>query len=160
MLGLKASCYAPVSGPYILQIWSVNYTSCFGHFPIYGQCLYYNIPSTVNILRHVQKFMNYYYLRLSFGIFWRIKKLLLCNKKFFKIPCHIFVLFLPKNIKTNYLIKTVTWEWWGVESCPILCWIAFLMLYWLLYNTSLSFRWRDFVLKCLVSAVLQYLNRR
>ena len=52
----------------------------------------------------------------------------------------IFVyLFCPKSGAIYFLKTLVTQEWLVVESCPTPSWIAFLMLYRLVYNIRSHF---------------------
>ena len=46
-------------------------------------------------------------------------------------------LFFPKNSKTDFRKSSITLEWLVVDSCPTPHWIAFLMLYWLVWNIDL-----------------------
>ena len=63
-------------------------------------------------------------------------KPLFFDEKLFKI---LLYSFSSQNC-TIYVRKTsVTQEWLVVESCPTPCWIAFLMLYGLVYNIRTYF---------------------
>ena len=67
-----------------------------------------------------------YFLEAKIVILWRkiVENLL------------IFVyLFCPKNGTIDFTKTFITQEWLVVESCPTPRWIAFLMLYRLVYNT-------------------------
>ena len=134
----------------MLQLWSVNYICqiCklhiyFGHVQNFGQYLHLSVfgkqwkfPTSsfcLNMLYSyfTQKciFMHFLEVVLSL-VFWRkiVQNLL------------IFVYsFRPNNRTIDFTKTFITQEWLFVESCPTPRWIAFLMLYPLVYNIRSRF---------------------
>ena len=82
-----------------------------------------------------------------FCTFWRLKILTLWRKIVQNLIMFVY-LFCTKNNAIDFTKNFITQEWLVVESCPVPCWIEFLMLYQLVY--TLSFQWTNFGLKCLL----------
>ena len=98
--------------------------------------------------------VSYFYMLCSyftrncifFGTFWKLKIFVLWQKFFENLL--IFVsLFYPKNGAIDSTKTFLTKEWLVVESCPTSHWIAFLMLYRLVYNIRSHFN--ELILKYL-----------
>ena len=70
--------------------------------------------------------------------FWRLKVLVLWRKTVQNLLIFVY-LFCPKNSTTELTKTFITQEWLVAESCPTPCWIAFLMLYRLVYNIHSCF---------------------
>ena len=73
-----------------------------------------------------------------FCTFWRLKILVLWQKIVQNLLIFVY-LFCPKNSTTDFTKTFITQEWLVVESCPTHCWIAFLMLYRLVFNIHSHF---------------------
>ena len=73
-----------------------------------------------------------------FCTFWRLKILVLWRKIVQNLLIFVY-LFCPKNSTTDFTKIFITEEWLVVESCPTPRWIAFLMLYRLVYNIRSHF---------------------
>ena len=73
-----------------------------------------------------------------FCTFWRLKILVLWRKIAQNLLIFVY-LFCPKNSTTDFTKTFITQEWLVVESCPTPRWIAFLMLYRLVYNIRSHF---------------------
>ena len=90
-------------------------------------------------------------ITVFFCTFWRLKTLVLWQKVVQDLV--IFAhLFCPKKSINESKKSSVTQERLVVESCPIPRWIAFLMLYCLVYNLRSYelLQWTTFGLKCLL----------
>ena len=68
-----------------------------------------------------------------FGTFWRLKTLILWRKIVQNLLVCVY-LFYPKNSNCS-----ITQERLVLESCSTPRWIAFLMLYWFVYNIRSDF---------------------
>ena len=68
-----------------------------------------------------------------FCAFWRLKILVLRGKIVENLLIFVY-LFCPKNGAIDFTKTLITKERLVAESCPTTCWIAFLMLYRLVYN--------------------------
>ena len=73
-----------------------------------------------------------------FCTFWRLKILVLWRKIVENLLIFVY-LFCPKNGAIDFTKILITQERLVVESCSILRWIAFLMLYQLVYKISSHF---------------------
>ena len=73
-----------------------------------------------------------------FCTFWRLKILVLWGKIVENLLIFVY-LFCPKNGAIDFTKTFITQEWLVVESCPTPRWIAFLMLYRLVYNIRSHF---------------------
>ena len=145
----------------MLQFWSVSYVCqvCkshiyFGYVQNFGQYLHLSIlgkqwkfPTSsfcLNMLHSyfTQKCIFMYFLEVVLNLaLWRkiVQNLL------------IFVYsFRPNNRTIDFTKTFITQEWLEVESCPTPRWIAFLILYRLVYNIRSRFNELIFGLKCLV----------
>ena len=89
----------------------------------------FSINSEIGLLLALVKYVVLpFYSKLYFLYFLEAKNLL------------IFVyLFCPKNGSIDFTKAFITQEWLVVESCPTPRWIAFLMLYRLVYNIRSHF---------------------
>ena len=72
-----------------------------------------------------------------FCTFWRLKILVLWLKIVQNLLIFVY-LFCPKNGTTDFTKTFITQEWLVIESCPTSHWIAFLMLYRLMYALILA----------------------
>ena len=70
--------------------------------------------------------------------FWRLNTLVLWRKIVQNLLIFMY-LFCPKNNTIDSRNTSITQERLVVESCPTTRWIAFLMLYQLVYNTRSDF---------------------
>ena len=133
----------------MLQFWSVNYICqvCklyfyFGHVRNFGQYLY------LSVFSKQWKCTTFSFCEICciaillktvfFGTFWRLKILVLWQKIVENLLIFVY-LFFPKNSTTDFTKTFITQEWLVVESCPTHCWIAFLMLYRLVFNIHSHF---------------------
>ena len=73
-----------------------------------------------------------------FCTFWRLKILVLWRKIVENLLIFVYS-FCPKNGAIDFTKTFITQEWLVVESCPTPLWIAFLMLYRLVYNVRSHF---------------------
>ena len=73
-----------------------------------------------------------------FCTFWRLKILVLWRKIVENLLIFVY-LFCPKNGAIDFTKTFITQEWLVVENCPTPRWIAFLMLYRLVYNIRCHF---------------------
>ena len=73
-----------------------------------------------------------------FYTYWRLKTLTLRQKVVQNLLIFVY-LFCPKGRAIDSRITCLTKEWLVVESCVLPHWIAFLMLYWLVYNIRSHF---------------------
>ena len=122
----------------MLKFWSVNYICqvCklyfyFGHVRNFGQYLYLSIFS-----KHwkCRTFCVAILLKTVFCCtFWR-QKILILRRKIVENLLIFVYLFCPKNSSINFTKTFITQEWLVGETCPTPRWIAFLMLYRLVYN--------------------------
>ena len=128
----------------MLKFWPVKYISqvCqlyffFGNVLNFGQCLYLSVFSKQwkFLLLALVKYMLYSHFTQNciFCIFWRLKILVLWRKIVENLLIFVY-LFCPKNDAIDFTKTFITQEWFVVESCPTPRWIAFLMLYRLVYN--------------------------
>ena len=62
-----------------------------------------------------------------------------CDKILFKTFLYLFIYFAQKDGTYDSRKTSITQEWLFVESCPTLHWIAFLMVYRLVYNIRSHF---------------------
>ena len=71
---------------------------------------------------------------VSFYNFSSLSKLLYCDKKLLKI--FLFLCIILSKITTELVLEKLSnfRKWLTVESCPTACWIAFSMLYQLVYS--------------------------
>ena len=90
-----------------------------------------------------------------FCTFWRLKILVLWRKIVENLLIFVY-LFCPKNGAIDFTKTFITQEWLVVESCPTPLWIAFLMLYRLVYNIRSHFNelilaWSAYLTICVFS---------
>ena len=134
----------------MLQFWSVNYIYqvCklhiyFEHVQNFGQYLYLSILSKqlkfptfsfcLNICRIAILLKS-----IFLCTFWRLKILALWRKIAQNLLIFAY-LFRPKNRTIDFTKTFMNQQWLAVESCPNPRWIAFLMLYRLVYNIRSHF---------------------
>ena len=131
----------------MLKLWSVNYIChvcklyfCFGHVRNFGQYLYLSVFNEQWKLVALVKYMLYSHFTENciFCTFWRLKILVLWRKIVENLLIFVY-LFCPKNGAIDFTKTFITQEWLVVESCPTPRWIAFLMLYRLVYNIRSHF---------------------
>ena len=75
---------------------------------------------------------------VCFCTFWRVK-LLIVGQKFIKFFLYFCIYFVEKYSTISFRKTLITQEWLLLQSYPTPRWIAFLMLYWLVYNINSQF---------------------
>ena len=133
----------------MLKFWSVNYICqvCklyfyFGHVRNFGQYLYLSVfnKQWKCLLLALVKYMlcSHFTQNCIFGTFWRLKILVLWEKIVENLIIFLY-LFSLKNGAIDFTTTFIIQEWLVLESCLTPRWIAFLMLYWLVYNIRSNF---------------------
>ena len=125
----------------MLKFWSVNYICqvCklyfyFGHVQNFGQYLYLSVFRYMLDICCVAILLKTVFCCTS----WRQKILILWRKIVENLLIFVY-LFCPKSGAIDFTKTLITQERLVVESCPTPRWIAFLMLYRLVYNISSHF---------------------
>ena len=90
------------------------------------------------LLALVKYMLCNHFTQTIFLYFWRLKILVLWLKIVENLLMFVY-LFFQKNDAIDFSKTFITQEWLVVESCPTSRWIAFLMLYRLVYNKHSHF---------------------
>ena len=118
----------------MLKFWSVNYTLDNIYIWVFS------INSESVLLLALVKYMlcSHFTQNCIFCTFWRLKILVLWRKIIENLLIFVY-LFCPKNGAIDFTKTLIPQKWLVIESCPTPRWIAFSMLYPLVYNTSSRF---------------------
>ena len=108
-----------------------------------GSVLILALVKYISCSHFTQKCILLYFLEAKILILWR---------KIFENLLIFVYLFCPKNRAIDFTKTFINQEWLVVESCPTPCWIAFLMLYRLVFNIRSHFNeliltWSAYILK-------------
>ena len=100
----------------------------------------FSVNSESVLLLALVKYMlcSHFTQNCIFCTFWRLKILVLWQKIVQNLLIFVY-LFCSKNSTIDSRKTAITQEWLVVESCPPSRWIAFLILYRLVYNISSHF---------------------
>ena len=132
----------------MLKFWSVNYICQVCKLYFYFDMseildnIYiwvFSINSESVLLLALVKYMlcSHFTQNCIFLYFLEAKNPCFITKNCWK-SSYICVFILPKNGSIDFIKTFITQEWLVVESYPIPCWIAFLMLYRLVFNALIS----------------------
>ena len=108
-----------------------------------GSVLILALVKYMSCSHFTQKCILLYFLEAKILILWR---------KIFENLLIFVYLFCPKNRAIDFTKTFINQEWLVVESGPTPCWIAFLMLYRLVFNIRSHFNelilvWSAYILK-------------